>query len=355
MAYQINAKNIVIDSDGKAILITDEQIFAGTVTSGSTAFDLSENYFDLKFPSYGGKTAGYTAGGFNYQATPYGNNDIIQTFPFASDANSTDHGDLAQGRKQIAGASSTTHGYAMGGVGHGGTQNSNIDKFPFSSNSGSSTVGNLTTTGVGNAAGCNDGQKGFMVSGFVQPTYQIFDNIQMVPFASDTNATDVGDIRTNQGRQGGAGQSSADNGYITGGRKPSTTGDIDKFPFAISGGSSALVGSYVGSIYFVGGVSSPSHGYVLGGAPDTDTIKKFPFTSDGDATDVGDLTFVTDDGGVTGVSGRTHGYGAGGQSTTPSPGSYTNIIQKFPFATDTNATDVGDLTNTQKEAGGHQV
>ena len=67
------------------------------------------------------------------------------------------------------------------------------------------------------------------------------------------------------------------------------------------------------------------------------SFDKFPFTSGGNATDVGDLTV-----------GRYHirwsefylnwiGYSSGGYELG-------NVIDKFPFSTDGNATDVGDLT-----------
>ena len=64
---------------------------------------------------------------------------------------------------------------------------------------------------------------------------------------------------------------------------------------------------------------------------------KFPFTSDGDATDVGDLSFGNRHQTV-GQSSATHGYNTGGTDGS-------NIIDKFPFTSSfTTATDVGDLT-----------
>ena len=74
-------------------------------------------------------------------------------------------------------------------------------------------------------------------------------------------------------------------------------------------------------------------------------IDKFSFTSDADATDVGDLlndTFRT-----AGQSSANHGYVSGGLA----PG-VSNVIQKFTFATDANATDVGDLVNSTRYMSG---
>ena len=46
-----------------------------------------------------------------------------------------------------------------------------------------------------------------------------------------------------------------------------------------------------------------------------------------------------------GLQGSTSGYTSGGRGT-PTP-SYYNIIDKFPFSSDANATDVGDLTQAR--------
>ena len=50
-----------------------------------------------------------------------------------------------------------------------------------------------------------------------------------------------------------------------------------------------------------------------------------------------------------GQSSTTHGYISGGRDPARS-----NVIDKFPFSTDGNATDVGDLTLTRKAASGQQ-
>ena len=71
-------------------------------------------------------------------------------------------------------------------------------------------------------------------------------------------------------------------------------------------------------------------------------IQKFSFASDGNASDVGDLLLTT--GLATGVSTATEGYITGGYQ--PAGGDYSNTIQKFPFAADGNTSDVADLYNT---------
>ena len=88
--------------------------------------------------------------------------------------------------------------------------------------------------------------------------------------------------------------------------------------------------------WFFGGTVS---GYSSGGYTSSiiNIIDKFSFSSDGNASDVGDLTVSRQQAG--GQSSSTHGYTSGGNT-----GSVSNVIDKFSFTTDGNATDVGDIT-----------
>ena len=73
-----------------------------------------------------GSTSGYTSGG--NPINPAGN--IIDKYPFASNANATDVGDLTQKREVATGQSSGASGYTSGGISPAYTNV--IDKFPFS-------------------------------------------------------------------------------------------------------------------------------------------------------------------------------------------------------------------------------
>ena len=101
----------------------------------------------------------------------------------------------------------------------------------------------------------------------------------------------------------------------------------------------------------VAGQSSTTHGYFSGGGDPArrDVIEKFPFASDDNSTDVGDLTAVNDS--LSGQSSTTHGYASGGYNGPPGA---SDTIEKFPFSTDANATDVGDLTLSRYQLAGQQ-
>jgi len=100
----------------------------------------------------------------------------------------------------------------------------------------------------------------------------------------------------------------------------------------------------------VTGQSSTDSGYNSGGISGgslVNVIDKFPFSADGNATDVGDLTVGRYR--AAGQSSTTSGYTSGGHFPV------SNVIDKFPFSSDANATDVGDLTQARRNIAGQQV
>ena len=123
--------------------------------------------------------------------------------------------------------------------------------------------------------------------------------IDKFPFATDANATDVGDLTASK-RGSPTGQSSSTHGYTCGGHQRYTryspdgiiaTDTIDKFPFAADGNA-----TYVGVLSgkratYSAGTSSTANGYATAGATDQfgfsiNHVDKFSFSSDANATDV---------------------------------------------------------------------
>ncbi len=102
----------------------------------------------------------------------------------------------------------------------------------------------------------------------------------------------------------------------------------------------------VSAIYFQG----DEYGFAVGGSitpPETysNAIDKFPFAAHYNFFDIGDLTVSRKYG--AGCSSRISGYVAGGFT-----GSVSNTIDKFPFTTNRNATDVGDLSAAKQGGAG---
>ena len=300
--------------------------------------------------SFQGSTSGYSSGG---RCVPsYGVVNTVDKFPFSSDSNATDVGDLTVARAGASGQSSSENGYTSGGIAPPTSPYSNIiDKFPFSSDSNATDVGDLVLA-LRESAGQSSSDNGYASGGSSPAGGGYLNCIQKFPFSSDSNASDIGDLTVN--RQALAGQSSSTNGYASGGTPLSNV--IDKFPFS-SDSNATDVGDLTLERFGVIGQSSDTSGYSSSGyAPPqfpeiVNTIDKFPFSSDANATDVGDLNCTRYQG--AGQSSTTNGYYSGGFSNPPYG---TRIeIDKFPFSSDGNATAVGNLTASRYIPTGQQV
>ena len=107
------------------------------------------------------------------------------------------------------------------------------------------------------------------------------------------------------------------------------------------------------SRYYVAGSNSSTHGYsangYMPGFNTTNVIDKFPFASNSNATDVGDLTKATY--GAMGSSSTSHGYAVGGHN----PSQAYDDIEKYSFSSDGNATDVASLNLRRKFGAGNIV
>ena len=293
-----------------------------------------------------GSVSGYTSGGQLGSTPAWGN--IIDKFPFATDGNATDVGDLAVTRIGGAGQSSGVSGYTSGGytdpAGVGGFSNV-IDKFPFAVDANTTDVGDLTIERYQNA-GQSSEVSGYTSGGSGSYPLDRF-TIDKFSFAADGNATDVGDLTSLA--NSAAGQSSDVSGYTSGGTRNVSYDRIDKFSFAADG-NATIVGDLTRASGLVTGQSSTTSGYTSGGSGPgfLTVIDKFPFATDGNAIDVGDLTVGRRY--AAGQSSTASGYTSGGFKS-PS----VDTIDKFPFATDGNATDVGDLTVARMSHAGNQV
>jgi hypothetical protein len=283
---------------------------------------------------------------------------VINKFPFAADANATDVGDLSVSRSLVSGQSSEVNGYTSGGFGP--TFSNVIDKFPFASNGNATDVGDLTAGRygpVGQSSPTNGYVSGGKADSLSPPALNFVKRIDKFPFATDANATNIGNIGgySITGRFSGAGQSSTESGYTSGGVSfgPIAWNVIDKFPFATDA-SATNVGTLSVNRTSSSGQSSDVSGYTSGGLTPTgsyatpgnasNVIDKFPFATNASATDVGDLTVARSS--VSGQSSTVSGYMSGGSTT--------NIIDKFPFASNANATDVGDLVSATDSLAGQQ-
>jgi len=280
-----------------------------------------------------GSTSGYMMGGFS----PYSN--VIQSYSFTADGNASDVGDLLTTPYGGIGSSDGTNAYNGGGQTPSYT--AQVNKFPFAAGGNATDAGDLSS--VRSAGGTSHTQQaGYMLSGR-DPSGNIT-TIEKLTHSSGTGAEVTATVTNGRNRPWGSGSSST-HAYIIGGYTNTVSTDIDKMPFA-SEDATSDVGDISNNRYNnQGGVSSEDACYAQGGWPSAVNFRhKVSFASDGNSVSTGAISYGRYGTGAT--SSTTHGYAHGG--VAPSfPGSYANIIDKFPYASDTEtSTDVGDATQS---------
>ena len=284
----------------------------------------------------GGDTKGYNLG------------TTTQSFPFASSTSGTSimtQPNWNNGISQYEGAAShsTTHAYYGGGYNNPpGSASNTIQKFPFASEDNYSDVGDLTVSRI-HVAGVSSTTHGYAAGGWPSGG----NVIDKYAFASDGNATDVGDLTSPRFQNTGV--QSTTHGYSYSG--PSSGHHIEKWSFA-SDGNSTSAGNKLYNAYYTGDNSqSPTHVYRIGGyiSDDTNTIEKSATASDGDGTDVGDITVARR---ALDNASSTDGYIYSTGGRNPSP---TNIMERTSYSVDGNSVDVGDLASAASQSGGAHV
>jgi len=314
-------------TSGKQFICTDATAGANVWTcSGGGSGSVSPFHFtnaQLYCFAPGGNTGGDT------------NQLHIDKTTFASDGNSTDHGDQTVARRGQSHSSSTTHGYSSGGYGQNPTGQSNIiDKFAMATTSNATDVGDLTVAGETHA-GVTSTTHGHACGGG-----QGLRRVDKYAFATDGNATNIGNLLS-VNRDYPMGGCSQTHGYILGSNSGAPTNQIEKFSFA-DDSTTADVGDVVGTK--CGSSSHMQAGYVWNAgafhAGDaTDRIDKMATASDSDSVDSTSNLSVTVSGPGCGNSSSTYGYSMGGRVSS----NHANVIDKWPFASSSTATDVGDL------------
>ena len=288
-----------------------------------------------------GTQYGYTAGG--NAPTPAGNRNVIDKYSFTSQSNATDVGNLTTNSGAQTPNRSKTHGYVSGGAG----LEANINKFSFAADGDAVDAGFDLSASRHFAAGASTSTHGYTMGGVNGSTWAMANVIDKFSFAASATAVDIGDVvllrerlTSHSSQTHGYGAS----GHVSGG---GLSNAIEKFSFA-AGGNSTDVGDLTEARGADnGGGSSATYGYAAGGynPGSSNVIDKFSFSSDGNATDVGDLPNAIRHGMVS--SATDYGYHAGGYPAS-------NMIQRWSFTSDGNAVDWADLTVTKLQGTSNQ-
>jgi hypothetical protein len=252
------------------------------------------------------------------------------------------------------GTNGPTHGY-LSGTFSGSPNwapltYSRIERFPFASSSaGSGSIGNLifkqynhgatqsATHGYNHGADCPPPAGG-------NGTNTNNRTIQKYPFSATSNATSVGTLSESARGIGPGGTSSSSHGYTYGGWNGNTTPYrptlICKFPFASDSNATEVGGMAGEGVAFQCHIQSEIHGYITGGG--SINIEKFPFSYDAPSVIVGRMINPGRNYGG-GMSSRTNGYKVSGYNDLT--GTATQKLDRFPFANDVPSVDLGTFSN----------
>lgn len=344
----------LVDSDGDVVVrsITTDIVRFSFLGIGAEA---SKSY------TYGGGLLGPQ--NFAY------NQHNIETFPFAAESPIGEHADLGTPSGisiYNSGLASTSNGYFTGGKYHYGygpwsnvSSYNRAQKIPFA-NTSFSTLSNVLGRSRHSHSAHQSSEHGYTAGGVYQSPYapgNFLTQVDKFQFSSETVNGFVGSLFPTAGGYGSSGTSSGSHGFISGGANSYPTSNIknfiNKFPFSSNFTYAADIGDLSAERHHTASQSSSTHGYVSGGynspAPSGylfDTIDKLSFSTDGNSTDIGNLTVARTGG--SGSSSKTNGYtiGGGTQPGAPSNVYGTRTIDKFSFASDGDASAVGDLQGT---------
>ena len=290
--------------------------------------------------AYQGESYGYAAGGANPSFV-----DVIDKYSFSSDGDGSDVSNLQSNESNLSecGCVSDTYGYLMSSYASGAT----IYKNDFASDGDSTDVGDATLT-KGDSSGSSSLTHGYWAGGYAgsAPGTEVVDKFALV---ANSDATDVGNLTLARTATGGGTDQTNGYGYAAGGGTGNMTryDRIDRHSFS-SDGDSTDVGNMSAAKYREGGSSSLTHGYTTGGNyPYVSALEKYAFSASADASSVGSIGGSY--GSTSGTSATNYGYWAGGGPPN------SNQIEKYSYDSDSDAVDVGNLTQARRDCGGFHV
>ena len=297
-----------------------------------------------------GRTGGFEDG---TGTSPTYQHAHIQAMTVASEGNSTDIGEVSPslGIKgwQAGCAKDGSHVYYMGGI-NTSPGNSPTDEMVRHGISSPATLADIGEVNNKHAFGGNacDGSKWLTWGGgggatSIGPPFAT--QIESTTFASPATSSDSGgDLATDIAQLGAHTDLVNSRAYSTGGLTNPGETEIDTlfyFSLGISSGNETDYGEASFATHKMGSSNSTTHAYHWGShSPFTTEIEKYPMTAPTSNTAVGEVSGGMFD--TAGSSAPTDTYVFGGATYPPSQG--VDTIQKFSFASDGDATNVGEMT-----------
>lgn len=311
--------------------------------------------------------SGYVHGGRGVPpGSPTVNTSDIEKFNLTSETNGVSTGDLTIAIRLMSSGRSSTHGYSAGGLEPTASpaRPTIIQKYPFAADGDGTDVGDLSDGGGGaHRNPSSSSTHSYVYGGYRNTAAARVNSIEKWSHTTEGNTTDVGDLLVHIDLSESV--HSANHGYTVGGNDYGPTGSptstqinqISKFSFS-SDGNATDVGDLTTTALYANAFQSSTTGYKYAGSQGVpnggDTIESFPFASDTNSADTGDNATSTVQHAGTGHNTDDAGFIAGGRD--PSPGSPTQYVQaeidKYLFAGGADMTDVSDLSTGRSFHGG---
>jgi len=329
--------SIWVDSSNGDMYICTDHSAENSVWQNMEGDDVNLNQFTA------GSSTGFLMGGIG----PGGTSDTIHTLSLTSDGDSVATSDeLTNTKYSNAGAKSSTYFFSAGDYGPGPGPNVAIDSYTISSPHTYGDWGEITvsTGSTANMASANNDSSAWVVGGY--PTGN--DTIQKFDTSSASDTTDVGEYTVGIRNAVGVTDSISGYGYCMGGGDPSPANidEIARFSLT-SDGDASDVGDLTQSTGVTSGCPSESYAFCVEGIdPSATDLNRLAWTSSGNATDVGEVSRVQNSAKqYPSIHNLTHWYQVGGY-THPAT-AYADTIDKIAIAAPYPLTDVGEIASAE--------
>ena len=335
--------NSITNQDGSA----GPQVCGVSTFNGKSGVQIPSGSSQFRRLDGGGRGRGVFVGG-GYSPTPTVN--TMNFVEIATTGSATDFGDISQ---TVRAAGNGTMSNSIRALNCGGARsgdNENIDEIIFTTSGTTGLFGDLIIIDGSNTWGsgvCSNSTRGIIIGGGSdnQKSSQ-----QKIELTSRGNGTIFGDLYADRGAPNNGnrilyatGFSSSTVGHITNYSTSAPDGDTIIFYTFSSLGNAQDFGEATIPKRMRTTCTNNTRGIIAGGGFPTvvDTIEFVTMASKGNGTDFGNLT--SSRGGLGGCSNSTRGIFGGG-FTNDSLGGSNNTIDFITIASTGDATDFGDLT-----------
>ena len=337
------------------------------------------NVIDETWPGTGaatfylqGSVSGYTMSGSPTAAgsplVPGTPNAIVDKFSLTSDGNATLVGSLTQSSsREGGGVSSISTGYSYYMAGSTGSA---VEAFSHASDGNGIDLGDLAPSVDDRVQGFSEESVAYVIGGKINSPVNSVASYKFTYTAgtpiSLSAAISGGDMANSSVTTERMHASTQNAGYHAGSVNYNVPLQyMEKFTYSsethssfsptieriTKQGQAAAGFANLEYFYFAGGQGNPNASSPESSPTGTfNVIQKFPIAAEDAWTDVGDLTVSRAN--VTGIYGGDYGYASGG--ITPQSGTPQTVIDKVAYASDGNATDVGDLVWSRYGGAGGQ-